>query len=79
MSDIENPSSKETKGQESDRKSLLEFFDLFAVLVASTYNGKQSHPTKCGGFLSILYSFSLGMFFFSRIYIWLGKKGDEFS
>ena len=78
MSDIET-SKTQIQSTHLTKRSFLELFDLFAAPVALTYNGWKSHPTKCGGFLSILYSFLLGMFLLSRLWIWLGMNGDEYS
>ena len=57
----------------------LETFDLFAAPVTLTYKGKRNHPTKLGGFISILYSICCSIFLASRIWLWLAREGDDYS
>ena len=57
----------------------LENFDMFAAPVTLTYKGKETHPTKLGGFISILYSIAGSLFLASRMWVWLSRNGDEYS
>ena len=43
-----------------------------------TYKGKKSHPTLCGGFISIWFSSFLFFFFLTRIWVLYYHEGDEF-
>ena len=57
----------------------LENFDMFAVPVTLTYKGKEAHPTKLGGLISILYSIIGSLFLAFRLWVWLDRNGDDYS
>ena len=58
--------------------TILKNFDIGAEPVFMTYKGKKSHPTNCGGFLSILVMTLVSIFFVSRLYVLVSKSGDQF-
>ena len=57
----------------------LESIDMFAAPVSLTYKGNKTHPTKLGGLISIIYSITGSLFLASRIWVWLGQNGDDYS
>ena len=57
----------------------LEHFDLYAPPIRMTYNGQESHKTKCGGFLTIIFYTGLFTFFVQRLEILINFGSDEYQ
>ena len=63
-------------------KSILDFlehFDLYAPPIRMTYKGKESHQTKCGGFLTIIFYTGLITFFCQNLLVLITKGNDQYS
>ena len=57
----------------------LETFDLYATPVNLTYKGNKVHPTKVGGVITILNLVTASAFLASRLWLLLGREGDDYS
>ena len=64
---------------QTNKMSFIKAFDLLAKPVSMTYKGKKSHPTICGGFISIWFFSFLFVFFGTRWWVLIRKEGDELS
>ena len=58
--------------------SFLKNLDYFALPIAMTYKGKKSHPTNCGGVISIWFISFLLVFLATRFWVLYYKDDDVF-
>ena len=59
--------------------TFLENFDQYAPPIRMTYKGKETHQTKCGGLLTIIFYTALTTFFYQRLLILINYGQDEFQ
>ena len=68
-----------TQFRDETPKSFFEDFDYLAAPVTMTFNGDQAHPTKIGGFLSIIFGILLFVSISMRAEMFWYQTGDEYS
>ena len=68
----------DTTNSDKSYLSFLEKFDQYAPPIRMTYKGQESHQTKCGGFLTIIFFTGLTAFFVQRVLILINLGQDEF-
>ena len=59
-------------------RSFLQRIDLLADTVSMTYKGHRTHPTKCGGAITLIFTTFLSIFFVSRCRVLINMEGDRY-
>ena len=57
----------------------MEKLDLMDQPVQMTYKRRKSHPTKCGGLLSVIISGIIFAILVSKLWILIGYLDDEYD